>query len=115
MQSNKPKEQEEPPMKIGVPKEIKKLEYRVGLTPMHARHYILAGHEVMIQRGAGIGSGFFDEEYEKVGCQLADDIATIYHENAMIIKVKEPLEEEFLLLQPGQILFTFLHLRRPSR
>lgn len=110
MLSNKPKEKEEPPMKIGVPKEIKKLEYRVGLTPMHALYYIQAGHGVMIQRGAGIGSGFLDEEYEKVGCQLADELSTIYRENAMIIKVKEPLEEEFLLMQPGQILFTFLHL-----
>jgi alanine dehydrogenase len=97
-------------MRIGVPKEIKKLEYRVGLTPAHATHYLHSGHSVLIQKGAGLGSGFSDEEYKAVGCTLTDTLEDVYRQSEMIIKVKEPLEEEFDLLQRGQILFTFLHL-----
>lgn len=97
-------------MKIGVPKEIKKLEYRVGLTPKHAAIYLRDGHSVMIQQGAGLGSGFSDEEYRLVGCQIAPDLASVYAQNDMIIKVKEPLEEEFSLMREGQIIYTFFHL-----
>ncbi|MEY3609922.1 MAG: hypothetical protein RLZZ264_443 [Bacillota bacterium] len=97
-------------MIIGVPKEIKKLEYRVGLTPASAKAYILAGHQVLIQQDAGIGSGFSNEEYIKVACKILPTIQDIYAKAEMIIKVKEPLEEEFNLLRPNQILYTFLHL-----
>lgn len=97
-------------MTIGVPKEIKKLEYRVGLTPKHAAAYIQHGHTVMIETGAGIGSGFSDAEYREVGCFIASSIQDIYAQNDMIIKVKEPLEQEFSLMREGQILYTFLHL-----
>ncbi|MEY3431409.1 MAG: hypothetical protein RIS53_307 [Bacillota bacterium] len=97
-------------MIIGVPKEIKKLEYRVGLTPASAKAYILAGHQVLIQQDAGIGSGFSNEEYIKVDCKILPTIQDIYAKAEMIIKVKEPLEEEFNLLRPNQILYTFLHL-----
>jgi alanine dehydrogenase len=97
-------------MIIGVPKEIKKLEYRVGLTPAAAKTYIQAGHRVFIQQDAGIGSGFSNQEYIQVGCTILTTLADVYRQAEMIIKVKEPLEEEFNLLKPNQILYTFLHL-----
>jgi alanine dehydrogenase len=97
-------------MIIGVPKEIKKLEYRVGLSPQAAEKYLSAGHQVLVQKTAGDGSGFSDEEYQKVGCQILPTIEEVYRRAEMIIKVKEPLEAEFNLLRPGQILYTFLHL-----
>lgn len=97
-------------MIIGVPKEIKKFEYRVGLTPASAKVYIQAGHQILIQHDAGIGSGFPNQEYIQVGCTMLPTIADVYRQAEMIIKVKEPLEEEFDLLRPNQILYTFLHL-----
>ena len=97
-------------MIIGVPKEIKKLEYRVGLTPAAAQIYLQAGHQVFIQQDAGLGSGFSNQEYIHVGCKILPTIADIYGQSEMIIKVKEPLAEEFDLLRPNQILYTFLHL-----
>jgi len=97
-------------MIIGVPKEIKKLEYRVGLTPAAAKTYIQAAHRVFIQQDAGIGSGFSNQEYTQVGCTILTTLADVYRQAEMIIKVKEPLEEEFNLLKPNQILYTFLHL-----
>jgi len=97
-------------MIIGVPKEIKKLEYRVGLTPASAKAYLQAGHQVLIQQDAGLGSGFTNEEYIKIGCKILSSIQEIYAKAEMIIKVKEPLKEEFNLLRPNQILYTFLHL-----
>jgi alanine dehydrogenase len=97
-------------MIIGVPKEIKKLEYRVGLIPSAAKTYIQAGHQVFIQHDAGLGSGFTNQEYVQVGCKVLPTIQEIYKMADMIIKVKEPLAEEFDLLRPNQILYTFLHL-----
>jgi alanine dehydrogenase len=97
-------------MIIGVPKEIKKLEYRVGLTPTAAKAYLQAGHQVLIQQDAGLGSGFSNQEYSQVGCKVLPTIADVYSKAEMIIKVKEPLAEEFELLRPNQILYTFLHL-----
>jgi alanine dehydrogenase len=97
-------------MIIGVPKEIKKLEYRVGLTPAAAKTYIQAGHRVFIQQDAGMGSEFSNQEYTQVGCTILTTLADVYRQAEMIIKVKEPLEEEFNLLRPNQILYTFLHL-----
>jgi alanine dehydrogenase len=97
-------------MIIGVPKEIKKLEYRVGLTPAAAKTYLQAGHQVFIQQDAGLGSGFSNQEYIHVGCKILPTIADVYAQSEMIIKVKEPLAEEFDLLKPNQILYTFLHL-----
>ena len=97
-------------MIIGVPKEIKKLEYRVGLTPTAAKAYLQAGHQVFIQQDAGLESGFSNQEYSQVGCKVLPTIADVYSNAEMIIKVKEPLAEEFELLRPNQILYTFLHL-----
>jgi alanine dehydrogenase len=97
-------------MIIGVPKEIKKLEFRVGLTPDAALQYIQHGHQVLIQQSAGEGSGFLDEEYQTVGCTILPTIEAIYAQSEMVIKVKEPLQPEFDLMRPGQIIYTFLHL-----
>ena len=97
-------------MKIGVPIEIKKQEYRVGLAPQHASAYVKAGHEVYIQHDAGVGSGYADEEYIRAGCKILPSIEEIYSTADMIIKVKEPLEPEYKLIKKGQVLYTYLHL-----
>jgi alanine dehydrogenase len=97
-------------MIIGVPKEIKKHEYRIGLIPKHAKSYVEAGHQVFIQAGAGTGAGFNDQEYLAVGCKLLPTIEDIYQIADMIIKVKEPLPPEYGLMREGQIIFTYLHL-----
>ncbi|MFQ3341664.1 MAG: alanine dehydrogenase [Flavobacteriaceae bacterium] len=96
-------------MKIGVPTEIKPHESRVGLTPAGAEALIRSGHEVNIQRGAGELSGFSDTEFENVGCTFSDTIRAVYSTAEMIIKVKEPIEAEYDLIQPNQLLFTYFH------
>lgn len=97
-------------MVIGVPKEIKRHEYRVGLTPHDVRSYVGHGHTVVIQEDAGTGSGYPDEEYLSSGGQLLRSAAEVFGQAEMIIKVKEPLEEEYGLLREDQILYTYLHL-----
>jgi len=97
-------------MIIGVPKEIKKQEHRVALLPSVAYQLIKRGHEVLIERGAGIGSGFPDREYEHAGATLIDGPAAIFARADLIVKVKEPQPVEVAMLRPGQILFTYLHL-----
>ena len=97
-------------MKIGCVKEIKNNEYRVGLTPDNVRAYIAAGHHVYIEMGAGIGSGFTDNEYVDAGASLIDNAADVWHLVDMMVKVKEPLECEYPLFRDGLILYTYLHL-----
>jgi len=97
-------------MKIGCPKEIKNNEFWVGLTPAAARAYIEYGHEVMIQKGAGIGSGIVDKEYQDVGAKLEDSAQAIWEQSEMIVKVKEPLPDEYDLMREGQIIYTYFHL-----
>lgn len=97
-------------MRIGLPKEIKRLEFRVGLTPAGAGEYTAHGHEVLVERGAGEGSGFPDDEYALVGCRIVDDKRRLFADSDMIVKVKEPLPEEYDLLREGLILFTYFHL-----
>lgn len=97
-------------MKIGLLKEIKKEEYRVGLTPLSAQEYIDNGHTVLVEKGAGLGSGFEDAEYRHNGCKIVSDKKRIFDDCEMIIKVKEPLPEEYDLFHAGQILYTYLHL-----
>ncbi len=97
-------------MIIGVPKEIKEQEYRVALLPSGAYQLIKRGHPVVVERGAGIGAGYPDAEYEAAGATLVDAHAAVFAKADLIIKVKEPLPEELPLLRPGQILFTYLHL-----
>jgi len=97
-------------MRIGCVKEIKNNEYRVGLTPDNVKAYIAAGHHVYIEKGAGVGSGFPDNEYVEAGASLIDNAADIWHLVDMMVKVKEPLEEEYPLFHDGLILYTYLHL-----
>lgn len=97
-------------MKIGIPKEIKDHEKRVALTPQGAWELVSQGHEIVVQKTAGEGSGFSDEEYQRAGAQIAPLPEDIYEFADMIVKVKEPLSPELAFLRPGQILFTYLHL-----
>jgi alanine dehydrogenase len=97
-------------MKVGCVKEIKNNEFRVGMTPANVSAYKKAGHRVLIEAGAGLGSGFADEEYLSAGAELFDDPADVWAASEMIIKVKEPLEEEYKYFREGQIVFTYLHL-----
>ncbi len=97
-------------MRIGVPKEIKPHEYRVGLTPAAVRELIHNGHEVVVETGAGNGIGCPDAAYRAVGGIVLDDAPAIYSSSDMIVKVKEPLPQEYPLLRDGQLLFTYLHL-----
>jgi alanine dehydrogenase len=97
-------------MNIGVPKEIKEQEYRVAMLPSGVYQLIKRGHYVVVERGAGSGSGYPDAEYESAGALMVDSHAAVFERTDLIVKVKEPLPSEFSLLQPGQILFTYLHL-----
>ena len=97
-------------MKIGVPKEIKQQENRVSVLPSAAYQLIKRGHTVVVERGAGAGSGYPDKDYEQAGATLVDQHAEVFAAADLIVKVKEPLPEEYPLLRPGQLLFTYLHL-----
>ncbi len=97
-------------MKIGVPKELKNHEYRVGMTPAGVHTLAEAGHEVFVEVGAGDGSGFSDDEYEKAGGRILPGADEVYATAEMIIKVKEPIAVEYPRLRGGQTLFTYLHL-----
>ena len=97
-------------MKIGVPREIKTHEYRVGMTPHSVKAYVKNGHRVLVETGAGVGSGYEDAEYKGAGAAIVSDKAELFRESEMIVKVKEPLPEEFGLFHSGQLLFTYLHL-----
>ena len=97
-------------MKIGTVKETKKHEYRVGLTPKTTEAYVNAGHTVLIEKGAGEGSGYPDELYSAVGAKIFSSARDVWAEAEMMVKVKEPLESEYDFIHPDQILFTYLHL-----
>jgi alanine dehydrogenase len=97
-------------MLIGVPKEIKDNEFRVGLTPSSVAELIHNGHKVLVQSGAGVGSGLGDGEYVAAGAAIAGGAGDIFERADMIVKVKEPLAPERRMLRPGQVLFTYLHL-----
>jgi len=97
-------------MIIGVPKEIKNEEYRVGLTPYNAHELINHGHNVIVERDAGTGIGFLDEHYQSAGCEIVDTPAAVYGKADMIVKVKEPQPSEYDFIREDQILFTYLHL-----
>src|SRR5437867_5126475 len=97
-------------MTIGIPKEIKEQEQRVGLLPSAAQTLVGHGHTVLVQENAGVGSGYPDEEYVKAGAQIVESAEEIFQRADMIVKVKEPLPAEWPLLRRGQILFTYLHL-----
>jgi alanine dehydrogenase len=97
-------------MKIGIPKEIKTKEYRVGIIPSGVRLLVQSGHEVYIEKDAGEKSRFSDDDYNQAGAMILQSPKEIYDTCEMILKVKEPQPQEYDLLKPGQILFTYLHL-----
>lgn len=97
-------------MIVGVPREIKTLEYRVGLVPSSVREFVDRGHRVLVESGAGVGINFSDGNYIKVGAEIVEDPATIFESSDLIIKVKEPQLNECEMLREGQVLFTYLHL-----
>jgi alanine dehydrogenase len=97
-------------MRIGVPREIKVHEYRVGLVPAGVRELTAAGHEVIVESGAGCGIGVDDRHYEACGARVVPTAAQVFSSSEMIVKVKEPQPKECAMLRPGQVLFTYLHL-----
>lgn len=96
-------------MKVGIPKEIKNNENRVGMTPAGVAELVRRGHEVSVQHTAGEGSGFADDDYVKAGAKILPTIEAVYSECDMIVKVKEPIEPEYKLVRPEQLLFTYFH------
>lgn len=97
-------------MKVGIPKEIKNHEYRVGMTPNGVRELVAQGHQVLVENNAGAGIGFDNDDYIKAGASIYQLAADIYRDSDMIVKVKEPQPSEYSLLRAEQILFTYLHL-----
>ena len=96
-------------MKIGVPKEIKTNENRIALVPAGAEALISNGHSVLIETGGGLGSGFTDEDFTSVGAKIAPDAATVWKDSEMIMKVKEPIKQEWPHMRKGQLIFTYFH------
>ena len=96
-------------MKVGIPKEIKNNENRVGMTPAGVAELVRRGHEVSVQHTAGEGSGFADDDYVTAGARILPTIEAVYRECDMIVKVKEPIEPEYELVRRGQLLFTYFH------
>ena len=97
-------------MRIGIPKEIKAQEYRVGLTPDAVADLVAAGHSLFVETGAGCGSGYSDDDYLAAGAQLSASMASLYQDAQLIVKVKEPQASEVVLLQADHRLFCYLHL-----
>src|SRR5690242_2662650 len=98
------------PMKIGIPKEVKNHEYRVAITPIGVHELVKHGHDVVIQKEAGLGSQIPDEEYVAAGATMLDTADDVWGEAEMVMKVKEPIAEEYSRMREGQLLFTYLHL-----
>src|SRR3990170_6952451 len=97
-------------MIIGVPKERKVREYRVAATPQTVRVLVERGHRALLEKGAGIGSGISDEEFKKAGAEIVESEEEVFKRSKLIVKVKEPLLDEFPLIRSDHILFCYLHL-----
>lgn len=97
-------------MIVGTVKELKKYEFRVGLTPSSVKEYVSHGHQVIVEKDAGLGSGYTNEDYEMAGAKVFANTSEVWSSSEMIVKVKEPLNEEFKHLRPELLLYTFLHL-----
>jgi len=97
-------------MLVGVPKEIKVMENRVGLTPTSVRELVAHGHEVIVETGAGVGIGMFDSDYQSAGASIVGAAEEVFQRAEMVVKVKEPQPKECAMLREGQVLFTYLHL-----
>src|SRR5690554_5375542 len=102
--------EQEKAMDIGVPRESKIFEYRVGLTPATVDLLTGNGHRVTVERGCGEGAGFSDQDYHDSGARLAASAGEVFDQAELIVKVKEPQRHEYSLLRPGQTLFAYLHL-----
>ena len=102
-------------MIVGVPREIKQDEYRVGMLPVGVEELTQAGHRVLVERGAGLGSGITDEQYAVHGAQIVDVPAAVWVQADLVVKVKEPLEREWPLLRRGQLVFTYFHFAADER
>ena len=100
---------------IGVPKEIKISENRVGLTEAGVKQLVLEGHTVLVQKDAGVGSRITNDDYARAGAQIVDTAKDIYGKSDMVMKVKEPLPDEYELLRENQILYTYLHLAAEAK
>ena len=97
-------------VKVGVPKEVKNHEYRVAITPVGVHELVAHGHEVVVQKDAGVGSSIPDEEYVAAGAKIIDQADDVWADAEMVLKVKEPVAEEYHRMREGQVLFTYLHL-----
>ncbi len=97
-------------MRVGVPAEVKDNEYRVAITPAGVKELVVLGHSVLIEHDAGRGSSILDDEFERAGAKIVPDAESVFSEADMVLKVKEPIEQEFGLLRKGLVLFTYLHL-----
>src|SRR5580658_7354691 len=97
-------------MIVGVPKEVKDHEARVGLLPSGAKALVQAGHKVLAQSTAGLGSSLSDDEYRQAGAQIVATAAELWSKSDLVVKVKEPQPSEYAFLRPGLVLFTYLHL-----
>src|SRR4051812_38172454 len=102
-------------MIVGVPKEIKSHEYRVAMLPVGVEELGRTGNQVLVERGAGLGSGIHDEEYEKAGATICLERSEIWSRAELIVKVKEPQPEEFPFIREGQLLFTYFHFAADER
>ncbi len=102
-------------MIVGVPREIKQDEYRVGMLPVGVDELTQSGHRVLVERGAGLGSGITDEHYAAHGAQIVDAPAAVWGQADLVVKVKEPLEREWPLLRPRQLVFTYFHFAADER
>ena len=97
-------------MRIGVPKEIKAQESRVGLTPSSAKILSSNGHEIFVENNCGVEAGFDNDQYEKAGAKIVKQASDIYNDSEIIVKVKEPLNNEIVMIKENQVVFTYLHL-----
>ncbi|TIC79165.1 alanine dehydrogenase, partial [Nocardioides sp. GY 10113] len=97
-------------MRVGVPKEVKNHEYRVAITPIGVHELVAHGHQVLVEAGAGIGSSISDEDFVAAGARIVPDADATWAESEMVLKVKEPVAEEYHRLREGLTLFTYLHL-----
>src|SRR5690349_2458268 len=102
-------------MIVGVPKEVKSDEYRVALLPVGAEELAASGHTVLVEAGAGLGSGLSDAQYRDVGATIVTEAAEIWSRAELVVKVKEPQPEEYPLLRRGQVLFTYFHFAADER
>ena len=97
-------------VKVGIPSEVKNNEFRVGITPVGVHELVRRGHDVLVQKGAGLGSSITDEEFVSQGAKILDSADDVWGESDMVMKVKEPVAEEYHRLREGLVLFTYLHL-----